>query len=384
MRKSITHLALIALTVLLTFLALIAIPSFNKGLSKTKADAYSSESLTQRKKELSAERQQDFDSKTIKHGELKMPYTFIKFGKAPATGHSLYISMHGGGSAPAAVNDRQWKNQIRLYKPEEGYYLAPRAATDTWNLWHEGHIDPMFDTIIENFVALKGVDPNKIYITGYSAGGDGTYQLGPRMADRWAAAAMMAGHPNEARPDNLYNLPFFIQCGAKDAAYDRNKIATQWGAKLGTLAKANPGGYKHKTIIYPNFGHWMNGKDAVAIPWMASHTRNPWPKHIVWHQDDITGKRFYWLYNDAPIKGQMITASIDGQKILLDSDNVPSITLRLSDKLLDLDKEFTVINKQGKELFKGKVPRSKEAIERSIKQRFDPTSIATAELKVTL
>jgi poly(3-hydroxybutyrate) depolymerase len=157
-----------------------------------------------------------------------MKYAFIKFGAAPASGHSLYISMHGGGGAPAAVNDRQWKNQIRLYKPVEGYYLAPRAATDTWNLWHQGHIDPMFDTLIENFVALKGVDPNKVYITGYSAGGDGTYQLGPRMADRWAAAAMMAGHPNEARPDNLYNLPFFIQCGGKDAAYDRNKIAAKW------------------------------------------------------------------------------------------------------------------------------------------------------------
>ena len=69
------------------------------------------------------------------------------------------------------------------------------------------------------------------------------------MADRWAAAAMMAGHPNEARPDNLYNLPFFIQCGGKDAAYDRNKIAAQWGAKLDTLAKVYPGAYQHKTII---------------------------------------------------------------------------------------------------------------------------------------
>ncbi|WP_276308383.1 hypothetical protein [Rubritalea profundi] len=42
MQKSITHLTLIALT----------IPSFAAGLSKTEADAYSSESLAQRKKEL--------------------------------------------------------------------------------------------------------------------------------------------------------------------------------------------------------------------------------------------------------------------------------------------------------------------------------------------
>ena len=128
----------------------------------------------------------------------------------------------------------------------------------------------------------------------------------------------------------------------------------------------------------------MNGKDAVAIPWMASHTRDPWPKHILWHQDDITGKRFYWLYNEAPKKDQIISATIDGQKILLDSDNVPTITLRLSDKLLNLEKEITVTNKQGKELFKGLVPRSKKAIDHSIQQRFDPNSVATALLKVTL
>ena len=110
MQKFVTYLALIVL----------AIPGFAAGLSKSEADTYSSEVLAQRKKELIVVREQDFDSKIIKHGELKMKYAFIKFGAAPASGHSLYISMHGGGGAPAAVNDRQWKNQIRLYKPVEG------------------------------------------------------------------------------------------------------------------------------------------------------------------------------------------------------------------------------------------------------------------------
>lgn len=354
------------------------------GLSESEATAHIKKYAEQRSAKLEQNRAAELKAKSITLDGKVMPFEYIKYGKQPKDGHSLYISMHGGGSAPARVNDQQWKNQIHLYKPKEGYYLAPRAATNTWNLWHEKHIDPMFDRIIEDFVALKGVNPNKVYLTGYSAGGDGTYQLATRMADRWAAAAMMAGHPNETQPDNLYNLPFFIQCGGKDKAYDRHIISKQWGEKLDKLEEEHPGAYPHKTIIYPEHPHWMDGKDAVAIPWMAEKTRLTWPKHIVWLQDDVTVSRFYWLLNTSPEKGQLIQASVSGQTITLDTENVPSITLLLSDQLIDLNKEFVVKTKAGKQLFKGTVERSKEVIEKSLNQRYDPTTVATADLEIKL
>ena len=59
--------------------------------------------------------------------------------------------MHGGGGAPAEVNDKQWQNQISLYQPAEGIYMAPRAPTDTWNLWHQDHIDVFFALFIQSF-----------------------------------------------------------------------------------------------------------------------------------------------------------------------------------------------------------------------------------------
>ena len=124
--------------------------------------------------------------------------------------------MHGGGGAPPQVNDQQWENQKRLYTLSEGVYLVPRAPTNTWNLWHQGHIDGMFSRLIENMIALEDVNPDKVYLMGYSAGGDGVYQLAPRMADRFAAAAMMAGHPNETSPLGLRNLPFTLHMGGRD------------------------------------------------------------------------------------------------------------------------------------------------------------------------
>ncbi len=123
-----------------------------------------------------------------------------RFGDDKARGKPLFISMHGGGGAPERVNNQQWNNQIRLYAPAEGIVVAPRAPGNTWDLWHQAPVDRLFDELIAAFVTTQDVDPNRVYLMGYSAGGDGVYQVAPRLADRFAAASMMAGHPNESQP----------------------------------------------------------------------------------------------------------------------------------------------------------------------------------------
>jgi len=69
------------------------------------------------------------------------------------------------------------------------------------------------------------IDSNQVFVTGYSAGGDGIYHLAPMMADYWAGAAMMAGHPNGVELYNVRNTCFSIQVGGKDNAYNRNALA---------------------------------------------------------------------------------------------------------------------------------------------------------------
>jgi predicted esterase len=331
---------------------------------------------------LAVERKEALETRTLTEGDKTLRWIESIFGEPSSEGHSLWISMHGGGNAPTAVNDRQWRNQSRLYQPAEGIYVAPRAPTDTWNLWHEAHIDPLFQRLIETYVAVRGVNPDRIYLLGYSAGGDGVWQLAPRMADRFAAAAMMAGHPNEATLLGLRNLPFAIFMGANDAAYNRNQVAIQRAAELERLQKDDPDGYVHLARIYEGLGHWMNGKDAEALPWMAGFERNPWPKRIVWQQDDVVHRRFYWLRlpDQAPIKDrQTMTATVQGQTVRLEGDVPEDICLRLSDRLLDLDRPITVtVNGHG--LFTGIVPRQASVILESLAERADPAAAATASL----
>lgn len=331
---------------------------------------------------LARDRKSEFEKRSMTDGDKTLRWLDKTFGEAPPGGHSLWISMHGGGGTTAEVNDGQWQNQIRLYQPTEGIYVAPRAPTDTWNLWHEAHIDPMFQRLIEDYVVLRGVNPNRIYLMGYSAGGDGVWQLAPRMADRFAAAAMMAGHPNESSLLGLRNLPFAIFMGGEDAAYQRNQIAANKITELDALEGADPGAYVHMSRIYEGLGHWMNHKDAEALPWMVQFKRNPWPRKIVWVQDDVTHQRFYWLGipNGESIKaGRKIVATVDGQTIRLDGDVPEKTSLLLSDELLDLDREV-IIFVNGKSVISAKVARTADAIRQCLDERLDLPATATAIL----
>ena len=318
-------------------------------------------------------------------GKLEMPIFTKTFGEKPKAGRSLWISLHGGGGAPPNVNDGQWENQKKLYTVAEGVYVAPRAPTNTWNLWHEGHIDRLFDRLIEDMVVLEGVDPNRVYVLGYSAGGDGVYQLAPRLADRWAAAAMMAGHPNDASPLNLRNVPFALQVGGKDAAFNRNKVAAEWGDKLKQLRKDDPTGYELFLKIFDEKGHWMDREDAAALPWMAKHTRNPIPEKVVWR---ITGvhERSYWLAvppGEAK-PGAIVTATRSGQTIdIVSAEGFTKLIVRLDDRMADLDKPVKVTH-NGAVLFEGVAKRTAATLAKTLAGRGDPALVFSAEVTVTI
>ncbi|MGD9634426.1 MAG: transglutaminase domain-containing protein [Pirellulales bacterium] len=335
--------------------------------------------------QLRVERAEEMKERRLTAGEFEVPFAYKTFGDKPAGGHSLFISLHGGGEAPKEVNDRQWENQKTLYEPSEGIYVAPRAPTDKWNMWHQEHIDGLFRRLIEDLVVFEDVDPNRVYLMGYSAGGDGVYQLAPRMADSWAAAAMMAGHPNDASPLGLRNIGFAIYVGGKDDAFQRNAVAGEWKAKLDDLQAADPDGYRHLVEIPADKGHWMDRLDAAAVPWMSEFVRNPAPKRIVWKQDDVLRPNFYWLAipEDQMQAGSEMTSTCNGQTIELEAEGVNKLTLRLDDRLVDLDQQVRVTSR-GKTLFEGKLPRRIGTMAALLAERGDPEMMFCAEVDLEL
>lgn len=328
----------------------------------------------------------EWQNKTLVLGEYQMKFKYKKFGEKPPEGWSLYISMHGGGGTQAAVNDQQWQNQINLYQPKEGIYMAPRAPTDTWNMWHRDHVDEFFARFIQLADIFEDINTNRVYITGYSAGGDGTFRLATRMANWWAAAAMMAGHPGNVSPLSLRNLPFTIHMGGEDAAYRRNEIAAEWKVKLDDLQKNDPQAYIHEVQIHEGMPHWMQRKDTVAIDWMAQFVRNPYPDKVVWKQGEVTHNRFYWLAvpeGEAQKKAE-VTASRDGQTIRVEkADSLNELIINLNDEMLDLDKKVS-IEYNGQVIYNAIPERTISTLWKSLNNCNDLEQVFCAEIKVSL
>ncbi|MBT1695674.1 prolyl oligopeptidase family serine peptidase [Fulvivirgaceae bacterium PWU4] len=100
---------------------------------------------------------------------------------------AMFLSVHGAGV--------QAIGQARAYKPKDwGVLVAPtnrRPRGFNWEDW--GRLDALevFELARKKF----NPDPQKIYLTGHSMGGHGTWYLGATYPGKWAAIAPCAGYP---------------------------------------------------------------------------------------------------------------------------------------------------------------------------------------------
>lgn len=357
---------------LILLLTLISLPLSAQNLTKAQAQQEAQILATQWIADTQARYRQAWQNQHLIIGSKIMPFWHTTFGTKPADGYSLFISLHGGGNAPAQLNDSQWENQKQLYQPVNSIYLVPRAPYDDWDMWFKPDLDSFYAALIQMCVAYLDVNPDKVYLIGYSAGGDGVWRMAPRMADTWAGASMMAGHPGDVSLLNLRNTPFMVWCGALDAAYNRNRECAQRGMELDSLHTQDPNGYIHETHIVAGKPHWMDLADAAALPWLQQHQRSPYPTHIVWQQEEVTHSHFYWLTapSDQLQRGKTVRLTLQGNTVNIQQCDYTQLTLHINDQMVNLDQPV-IIKHKGRTLFKGKLPRTLTNLQTTLAQRGD-------------
>lgn len=108
-------------------------------------------------------------------------------GKTPP---DLYLSVHGAGVEAIG--------QAKAYKSKtEGVLVTPtnrRPRGFNWEDW--GRIDAL--EVLDIAKNIFHPDPQRIYLTGHSMGGHGTWYLGATYAGKWAAIAPCSGYPTLA------------------------------------------------------------------------------------------------------------------------------------------------------------------------------------------
>ena len=198
---------------------------------------------------------------SITDGTYTMRYLMNVVGEADENGlYPLYICLHGGGTDDdGTLNNSQWVDMADYYLDSvtSGVYVAVRGITDNWNLHFDDASYPLYDRLIEDLILFQNVDPNRVYLLGFSAGGDGVYAIAPRMADRLAAVDESSGHPNGVSLMNVANLPFCIQSGIRDIMYEplRSVAAAAFDQVLNGYHDVCGFGYEHKVYIHVPEGH---------------------------------------------------------------------------------------------------------------------------------
>jgi transglutaminase-like putative cysteine protease len=293
----------------------------------------------------------ELDAKTVATQDRKSPYLWRHVGQKPDDGWALVIAMHGGGNAPASLNDQQWRGMFRRYKdhPEAGgyVYLSLRAPNDTWNGFYDDAICPLVERLIRQFVILEDVNPNKIYTLGASHGGYGAFVIGPKMPDRFAAihASASAATPGETRGENLRNVRFTFMVGERDTAYGRAERCLEFEREIQAWRKSY-GGYPGHFEWEPGVGHQVPDLDKLA-EMLKGGQRKPYPPRIVWTQSDDVLKHFYWIEAPHPTDSGRIEATVKDNGITLKTDHQDQVVLWLDTPLVNLASPVTVTKPNG-------------------------------------
>jgi predicted peptidase len=220
-----------------------------------------------------------FDKLVYISGKQSLPYRLLKPKNSTGTEKfPLVIFLHGAGER-GNDNDAQILHIVDLFTNPQNrtkypcYVLAPQCPKGEWWASHnkDGSMkkDPtpsmkLLIELIEKICRENSIDPTRVYITGVSMGGFGTWDLLARFPNRFAAAVPICGGGDEAIAPMIKHIPQWIFHGAKD-----NVVHPRQSRKM-VKALQSAGGIPGYTE-YPDVAHnsWVQAyQEPYLLPWL--------------------------------------------------------------------------------------------------------------------
>lgn len=214
---------------------------------------------------------------TLRYRELVSDY-------AQNTTYPLVIFLHGSGERGEDNESQlQWgvkhfatSDIMRTHKP---VIIAPQCPAGQWwsNLSDSGKLLPTPSTpmklvleLIDSMIAAGQIDRNRIYITGLSMGGFGTFDALSRRPELFAAALAVCGGGDPNQASKFSSVPLWIAHGAIDDVVPLRSSMAMYEAL--EQAGAHPG-----LSVYPETGHfsWVAAySDPYIMDWLFAQKKN--------------------------------------------------------------------------------------------------------------
>lgn len=217
----------------------------------------------------------------------KLPYRVLAPAKLdPAVKYPLVIFLHGAGER-GSDNKKQLVHGMNDFASDEimakypAFVIAPQCPEGQkwvdidWSA--ESHQMPakpseamasVFD-LIDSFIKTKPVDPKRIYITGLSMGGYGTWDAIQRRPELFAAAVPICGGGDPILAKQIQVVPIWAFHGDKDEA-----VKVERSRQM--IEALKDVGAEPKYTEYKGVGHdsWTKTyKDPAVYEWMFAQRK---------------------------------------------------------------------------------------------------------------
>ena len=180
----------------------------------------------------------------------------------------LIVFLHGSGERGDDIEKVKAHGPPKMIETQKDFpfiVVSPQAAAHT--NWNSSGLNMLLDEVI----ARLPVDVDRIYLTGLSRGGHGTWKMAADHPERFAAIAPVCGAGDVKSACQLKNIPIWAFHGEKDTV-----VRLQDDADMVAAVKACGGDVKF--TVYPGVGHdsWTQTYANPALyEWFLQHKRKP-------------------------------------------------------------------------------------------------------------
>jgi len=230
-------------------------------------------SAGRRSKAVVEQTHQSFEGTTETGRTVKMPYLLYlprSYGQSEKR-WPLMLFLHGAGERGDDLEKVKTHGPPKLIAREGKEFpflvVSPQCPQDGW--WSDEAQIEMLDALLDHILSRYRIDQNRIYVTGLSMGGFGTWGLAVRYPNRFAAIAPICGGGDPRDAPRISHLPVWAFHGAKDKVVALEKSQEMVAA----LEKA---GSNVKFTIYPEDGHdsWTKTYNNPELyTWFLEHMR---------------------------------------------------------------------------------------------------------------
>lgn len=278
--------------------------------------------------------------------------------------YPLHVQLHGNGpSMPTAyvsfVAGPRQRYETKGERIAVGPWMRGNVSYQPGNVSEADVLEA-----IDHVRTVATIDPDRIYLSGHSGGGDYVWGMTQRTPDRWAAAAILAGNPRGAPEQlglvpNVRDLPFYIWVGSNDPIANRRPFFEQFGRMLTAV------GNTPTMVVGEGAPHMYRPQDAQAVQeWLLQHVRRR-PMHFAFIADTpyhrgvwgITAPRSYPGSYLLPEPRVSFECWIEGQTVRIEAVGTTKLDVDLGASGLRMTGDVTVIV-NGKEQYKGRVPET--------------------------